>query len=110
MTTEKEWWGADVVPRIQWRIALPKRRIAEGDVIPDGYGIAYYVPDEPITVVMPIPLNLIVGAWRALMWWMKCPPWRFVEWREERAFERGRRQGRREALNSSGRTNYDIHA
>jgi hypothetical protein len=81
----------DVIPHIRWRIELP-----EGEIIPPGYGIAYYNAERPGAVIMPLPLNLIVGGWRAFVWWFKCPPWRFVElrgrkWQEH--YDEGFRDG-----------------
>lgn len=71
---ESESWRSDVIPRIRWRI-----EIAEGEDIPDGYGIAYYLAYQPGAIAMPIPLNLIAGGWRAFRHWLMCPPWRHAE-------------------------------
>lgn len=90
-----EWWGADVVPRVRWFV-----RLREGDELPDGYGIAYYEPNTTFAVCMPLPLNVIVGGWRAFIWWLKCPPWRLVEWKADntrRRIEEARYAGFHEA-------------
>ncbi len=71
---------------LRWKTALDGYRIlgwrssidGRGEMIPVGYGIAYYEPGRDRAVIMPMPFNLIVGAWRALRWWATCPPWRFV--------------------------------
>lgn len=68
----------DVIPRFKWKII-----VYEGAEIPRGYGIAYYLNGARGAAAMPLPLNLIVGAWRAFVWSLRCPPWRMVEYRAE---------------------------
>lgn len=55
------------------------REVQEGGLIPSWYGIAYYEETRPVAVCYRIPLNLVIGGWRALVWWVKCPPWRAYE-------------------------------
>ena len=66
----------------------------EGDMIPDGYGIAYCdFRYWPRVVIMPIPFNLLAGGWRAFVHWVQCPPWRFTEARLCRAYDNGYAEG-----------------
>lgn len=99
----KEWWGSDVVPRIQWRLEWPewkryRRTIGEGEEIPDGYGIAYYETGRAVAILYPLPINLIVGAWRSAMWHLRCPPWRFTEYRANLPVAMARREGVHEGI------------
>lgn len=84
----KSWWGEDVMPRIRWKLMVTGIFIAEGGEIPSGYGIAYYEPHRDVAVCYPLPLNLIIGAWRSFAWHCRVPPWRFTEWRARRIQER----------------------
>lgn len=61
--TESAWWGEDIVPRIRWRI-----EIAEGECIPDGYGIAWRRYDRLTAVCMPVGLHVLVGTLRNAYW------------------------------------------
>jgi hypothetical protein len=82
------------MPRITWRTVFSGHFIREGDRIPNGYGIAYYEAERDAAVIMPIPLNLIVGAWRSFKWHLKCPPWRMTELKaKQRAYQEGYKQG-----------------
>jgi hypothetical protein len=90
----KAWWGEDVIPRIRWRIVMSgnvlakyRKTTTEGGEIPPGYGISHYEQGFDCAVLYPIPLNLIVGAWR-FKWHVMCPPWRFTEWRAARVEQR----------------------
>jgi hypothetical protein len=62
----REWWGADIVPRIQWQI-----EIGEGYEIPDGYGIAWPRWDRHAAVCMPLPLNVLAGLVRGVYLWLR---------------------------------------
>lgn len=73
------------------------REVKEGGVIPEGYGIAYYFGDRNVALAMPIPFNLIVGLWRTALWWLMCPPWRFVMWLPGKARRMGFEAGFRAA-------------
>lgn len=61
---------------MRFRVVVP-----EGQTIPRGFGLAYYTPGRPLGIAYPIPINLLIGAARALYHWAMVPPWRFVEWR-----------------------------
>lgn len=50
---------------------MTAREIADGELLPKGYGVAWYLPDRMVALVLPIPLNKIAGAFRA---------W-YLEWR-----------------------------
>lgn len=77
------WWGEDVVPRIRWRVEMGGTEYESGAGIPQGYGCAYRVFGRDCYVLMPIPLNAIVSAARALWWHLMFPPWRFIGVREQ---------------------------
>ena len=94
--------GVEIVPLteigLRWKLVVRgyrmygfNARLKECDLVPDGYGIAYYPPDRNEAVLMPIPFNLVVGFWIALVHWVKCPPWRY----EARKAEFWREQGRK---------------
>lgn len=53
--------------------------VTEGATIPSGYGLAYYLYERASAMAMPIPINVLAGPWRAFVWWLRCPPWRFFE-------------------------------
>jgi hypothetical protein len=66
------------------------KELARGATFPRGYGLAWWLPDVEVGYCLPIPLNRIIGAFRA--WWL--------EWRRPcsddpivKAFEDGRRIG-----------------
>lgn len=85
--------------RMVIRVARAWRKtILEGDLIPKGYGISYYEPDRPVAVAHPLPFNLLIGWWLIFVWWLTCPPWRFVMWRafyiRRQAYEDGFADGR----------------
>lgn len=65
------------------------RRVPEGSIIPDWWGISHYELDRDTAVCYPIPLNIFVGGfWRSLVRWAKFPPWRVVERLEYIGIER----------------------
>lgn len=76
---------------LRWKTSIDRlgmrSLIGEGECIPHGYGIAYYEADRDRAVIMPVPFNLIVGAWRSLWWHIVCPPWRFTEWKAAKSKE-----------------------
>lgn len=43
-------------------------KISDGMPIRRGWGVAYQVPDDRRAVILPIPLNVIVRAFR-VVWW-----------------------------------------
>ena len=45
-----------------------KRRIGEGEVIPRGYGVAWYEPALFYRICYPIPINLVIHAVREAHW------------------------------------------
>lgn len=69
----------DILPRIRWRI-----EVDAGTMIPDGYGVVYLDWMRSRAVCMPVPINLIVASWRALVRWLRFPPWLSAESRSER--------------------------
>jgi hypothetical protein len=79
---------------IAWRVEVP-----QNEHLPRGYGVAFYRYDADAVVAMPVPLNLIVGGWRALVTWLRFPPWRRYAWRIEHvrrtAYQDGLEDGRR---------------
>lgn len=46
-------------------------QLAQGEMIPRWYGIAYYSPYSDHAICYPIPVNLIVRWLRNLLWAMK---------------------------------------
>ena len=89
-----ESWRSDVVPKFAWKLWFTDLGIAydakEGGIIPRSYGLAYHEWDRAVAVYMPMPLNVIVAAWRRLWWWMKVqqiPP------QEMEAYRAGCRHG-----------------
>lgn len=65
----RPWWGWLTAWR-GWRIVVDNLTIYEGETLPRGYGVAWRDLAMDRVVVMPIPLNVVVGlirrAWEAL--------------------------------------------
>lgn len=59
-------WKAKIISKL-WI------RIADGQQVPKWYGIAYIDYYDWSAVAMPIPLNIIVGAYKATIAWVMCP-------------------------------------
>ena len=59
------WWA---LPRPIGRW-VSDCQLAEGEFLPRGYGIAWYLPYSARAYCLPIPLNSIAGAFRA--WWLQ---------------------------------------
>lgn len=72
-------------------------RIAECDTLPPGYGVAYWEWHRDSVVIMPIPFNLLMAAWRSVWWRVRCPPGRSAVWRDTEvmgAYEAGVERGK----------------
>lgn len=55
------------------------RRIKECDVIPWGYGVAYWRFNTAEAILAPIPLNLVIGLSRSLYFWL-AHGWMKIMW------------------------------
>jgi hypothetical protein len=88
---ESTWWGEDIVPRIRWQI-----EVKEGEIIPDGYGIAWHRYEANSTVCMPIGLHAFVGSLRHL--YMTVRFWHLGPTVTERMVRDARFQGRRQSV------------
>ena len=58
-----------------WRVVMDKLSIVRGEQIPRWYGVAWREFDRDCVVVMPIPLNVLVGWARRFWHWLR---WGFV--------------------------------
>lgn len=93
-TEVREWWGADIVPRIRWRIEIDTMHsLCDSDAVPVGYGRAWRVSGKDASIFMPMPINVIARAIRELYWRVKNPTFgsRISEMDKQR--EIGRSQG-----------------
>jgi hypothetical protein len=53
-----------------WRPKIISARVLEeGQMLPCGYGVAWWLPFSDCAYCLPIPLNRVVGAFRA--WWLQ---------------------------------------
>ena len=82
---------------------LTELRLAEGEQLPRGYGVAWRLPDRLVYVCLPIPLNLIVGAFRAFWLRVRLPEGRdvldeYYDLGHRSGYEAGRRQGYEHAM------------
>jgi hypothetical protein len=67
---------------MKWRI-----EIAEGAIIPRGYGVAYAVIDRRASVYYPVPFN-VVACWLRVVWrWLRFPAGTYVGARQLREAE-----------------------
>ncbi len=58
------------------RILTLQKMMMEGEMVPRGYGIAYWDSMMGYTAIAyPVPLNLIVRAGRWIWYWLKVPRW-----------------------------------
>ena len=74
------------------------RYVGECDVVPRGWGLAYLPYGQLGCYVAPIPLNLVIGALRAIYGWLLSAPmaWKSPRGRlMRRAFARGHVAGRK---------------
>lgn len=55
------------------------KRIAAGEKIPKGFGIAMLIPWRDEAICLPIPLNLICRRIVAIWFWLKNPPFSWWE-------------------------------
>lgn len=60
--------------RPKLRKSLVRRDICSGDMVPFGWGRAYYRDYESVTVCYPIPLNWLVGWVRSVAWYLARGP------------------------------------
>lgn len=67
--------------------------IAAGEMIPNGYGVAYHEYERDVAVCYPIPVNLVVGLWRVILVRLKIG---FGHNAVARAYDRGHRDGARQ--------------
>ena len=79
-----------------------RKVIAEGEMIPRGYGIAYRDFIDYTRVCYPLPLNWIVRGWTAVAKFLKLPP--MTEWEQNQAdlaqqqYQKGKQAGYSEAV------------
>lgn len=50
-----------------------RKEISPFEQLPRFYGVAYTEFNRDIGVCYPIPLNIVVGLWRKLLWWLRAP-------------------------------------
>lgn len=81
--------------------ALLVRTVAQGDVIPAGYGVAWVEWRTGDAVVMPIPLNLAVAGARRAWYWLKVPRALLLDTRQ--AYAKGVRDGQRQHRAGGGK-------
>ncbi len=72
---------------------LSRFQLEEGMAAPWGWGMAWRDYAREFVVIMPIPLNIVMGVVRRVYLWM-LSPWRRSMTKGERAcYERGVRDG-----------------
>jgi hypothetical protein len=93
-----------------WRPKIVSAKvIREAESLPKGYGVAWYLPYSDAAYCLPVPLNRIVGAFRA--WWLE---WRLpaeddpITAAYAYGLSKGREQGRREGEASTHRLYAEI--
>lgn len=79
-------------------LMITGRELAEGSLLPRGWGHSYWLPRQDAAVVHPIPLNLVVRYAVRLWHWVRCSSSTALErtvraaWRD--GYENGRRDGK----------------
>lgn len=63
--------------------------LEDGARLPKGYGIAWFDHARQVTICLPIPLNVIAGALRIGLQWLRSP-WPSMTPSERACYERGR--------------------
>lgn len=81
--------------------ALLVRTIAQGYIIPAGYGAAWVDWRTGDAVVMPIPLNLAAAGARRAWYWVKVPRALIMDTRQ--AYAKGIRDGQRQQRAGGGK-------
>ena len=80
-------------------MVVSRLQVAEGDVIPRWYGIAWHDHWKQRTVCYPIPLNVVMAVWHRVHGWLRFPVRGSMTKSERACFENGRRAGIWEAEN-----------
>ena len=62
------------------------KRIPEGGLIPRGYGIAWWEDIHMRAVLLPMPLNVVVGWARQGLIWLKCYAYPQPTWDRQSTF------------------------
>jgi len=71
------------------------RNIYEGEIIPNGYGIAYVEYNSDRAVLYPIPINVVVALIRRFWFWVRGGAY---EGGYDRGYKEGKRIGRKYAF------------
>lgn len=80
--------------------ALLVREVAEGAVLPAGFGVAWISWTSGAAVCLPIPLNVAAGACRRTWHWAKVPHALVMDPRQ--AYDKGYRAGIRAGQRQHG--------
>ena len=96
--------NAGDIGQIQIVMKLTGKQVAQGEMAPWWYGVAYYYPCSDYTVCYPVPFNLIV-RWSRATWWALR---RGKEDALSEAYARGRTEGRRERRSDEERENQRV--
>ena len=56
------------------RVVMLRRYVANAEIIPKGYGVAWNDPARLVAVCYPVPLNKLFGLVRRLCWNLVRPP------------------------------------
>lgn len=61
--------------RVEWQFLSERHYILEGGRLYPGWGVAYLDHYRAVAVCYPIPINLIVRAWRWVYQRLTWPKW-----------------------------------
>lgn len=81
--------------------ALLVRTVAQGHIIPAGYGVAWVDWRTGDALAMPIPLNLAAAGARRAWYWVKVPRTLIMDTRQ--AYDKGMRDGQRQHRAGGGK-------
>ena len=70
-------------------VEIPRREIEEGEIIPKGYGVAYYNFTTHHVVCYPIPFNIFANWLRKLYFRILNPSLHEIEQKCHKAYHEG---------------------
>ena len=74
-----------------------KKEIREGEILPKGYGLAWYEMDRLVGIAYPIPLNIIFGFIRKI--WFRLKSGDLYVTGYDKGYLKGHEEGRNYVFN-----------